>query len=611
MVHPLLKVALLGASLSWTTTALTEGATLLPRTMIVQSSHREIFQRSTRRDSREIGVIAGFERLPLVRRSQVAQGARAPSKGALRWLTSAGRLLSPGSAVPPGGIRIFPVQIGTGVIRLRGGLQRISVAAILPTRGSLAHPASLAITRSLPQELRLSHKSAQTEPEAVTFVIASPRQFLPSFVDIVSEGTGGRYLDALRKVPLVSASCEGMGQGDPLSEVACARTPPLRIGLDVVERNHPAAASRTLMGEVGGHLDVHLSPTTRASFPIGAPALLEKNGPGRYRVQVRARILRTYPGGPPAVGGTDQEAIRIVKAELQVAARMWGQCGITLGGTEQLDIQVVDPPNISWLTIGCSRGVRASGGYIQLLADGKRVTVKTYPGQSPESVAGRLGESLSSVGLRYEIYRNAEIRSQAMPSFDLVVRDRKGAAVSLVPVSHNRFSFDSSLNVCRGELDLSDGLHHFSDFDASAGTIEERALLRGVGDRNPQTIDLFVVPVFGGVGRIGESFIYGRRASVQNAIIIDRTGLQAGARSFTMAHELGHILLDLPGHPDDFGVDTPTSLMDADAADPTLFGPRRLSLAECQRAIKQSGRKAPVPLLIDWPLGEKHTPAFR
>jgi hypothetical protein len=42
--------------------------------------------------------------------------------------------------------------------------------------------------------------------------------------------------------------------------------------------------------------------------------------------------------------------------------------------------------------------------------------------------------------------------------------------------------------------------------------------------------------------------------------------------------------------------------MDADAADPTIFGPRRLSVAECERAIVQSGPGAPVPLLQDWPL---------
>jgi hypothetical protein len=42
--------------------------------------------------------------------------------------------------------------------------------------------------------------------------------------------------------------------------------------------------------------------------------------------------------------------------------------------------------------------------------------------------------------------------------------------------------------------------------------------------------------------------------------------------------------------------------MDADAADPSIFGPRRLSVSECERTWLQSGPKAPLPLLEDWPL---------
>jgi hypothetical protein len=69
-----------------------------------------------------------------------------------------------------------------------------------------------------------------------------------------------------------------------------------------------------------------------------------------------------------------------------------------------------------------------------------------------------------------------------------------------------------------------------------------------------------------------------------------------------LAHELGHILLQMPGHPDDYGVDAPYLLMDSDAADGTIFGPRRLLVPECERAVRQSGPSAPVPILSPWPL---------
>jgi hypothetical protein len=52
--------------------------------------------------------------------------------------------------------------------------------------------------------------------------------------------------------------------------------------------------------------------------------------------------------------------------------------------------------------------------------------------------------------------------------------------------------------------------------------------------------------------------------------------------------------------------------MDADAADPSIFGPRRLSLEECERAVRQSGPQTAIPLLTTWPLtAEKPLPGAR
>jgi hypothetical protein len=121
-------------------------------------------------------------------------------------------------------------------------------------------------------------------------------------------------------------------------------------------------------------------------------------------------------------------------------------------------------------------------------------------------------------------------------------------------------------------------------------------------DDDPSTIDVLVVPYFVTTGRVGESFVDVRDLGVRNAVIVDRAGVRAGGRSFAFAHELGHVLLQMAGHPDDFGTDRPGQLMDADAADGTIFGPRRLSVSECERAILQSGPTAPLPLLESQPL---------
>ena len=80
-------------------------------------------------------------------------------------------------------------------------------------------------------------------------------------------------------------------------------------------------------------------------------------------------------------------------------------------------------------------------------------------------------------------------------------------------------------------------------------------------------------------------------------MLLDRAGIRARKSSLTLAHELGHVLMDLPGHPDDYGVDTPTLLMDSDAADASPFGPRRIAVDECARVIRVSGPKARSPLL--------------
>ena len=111
-----------------------------------------------------------------------------------------------------------------------------------------------------------------------------------------------------------------------------------------------------------------------------------------------------------------------------------------------------------------------------------------------------------------------------------------------------------------------------------------------------------MVPELGGGGRIGESFIVSPGSSLPNSVIIDRSAISAGARSFALAHELGHLFLSMPGHPDDFGVDKSWSLMDADVADGSLFGPRRLSIADCERMLTQTGPAGLTPLLEAVPL---------
>jgi hypothetical protein len=338
---------------------------------------------------------------------------------------------------------------------------------------------------------------------------------------------------------------------------------------------------------------------------VGGPRVTAVGPIERYRGKLRVHIFRTARGGMPAIGGDDAGARALAKNEIDVASRLWGQCGIHFGVPSAQDVVVHDPPPVYMLAVGCEVGLPASGGEIRFSVNGRRVRVPTHAGQTPVAVAGSVARALAGLGVTASVSPNPATLGAPYGSADVLVRRSDGALAELHEDGTAPLSSDASLGACFGEVDFADGVEHFTDIDAPAGTVEERALVKAFDDGDPTTIDVFVVPAFAGAGRIGESFVHDPGTSIQDVVILDRAGIRAGARSFVLAHELGHVLLDLPGHPDDFGVDRPSDLMDADAADPSIFGPRRLSIAECERAVRQSGPGAPVPLLEPWPLTKK------
>jgi hypothetical protein len=292
----------------------------------------------------------------------------------------------------------------------------------------------------------------------------------------------------------------------------------------------------------------------------------------------------------------------LVRRELRTASGLWGQCGVHFGLEEEQDIQIVDPPPPFLMAVGCDLGLPTSGGALRFRLGDKRFQIETEAGLAPSQVAQRVAAAVEGAGYRATVSPNARTAQGALPTVDVLMRDRRGKPIGIAVDGGAPLSSDPTLGVCVGAVDFTDGLTHFTDYDAVSGTVEERAMLKAFDDGDPTTIELYVVSNFARSGRIGESFLYVPGASAGNAVVLDRAGVRAGARSYTLAHELGHILLNMPGHPDDFGVDKPSSLMDADASDPTIFGPRRLSLAECERAIVQSGPETAVPLLESWPL---------
>ena len=318
---------------------------------------------------------------------------------------------------------------------------------------------------------------------------------------------------------------------------------------------------------------------------------------------LRAAMAAELARGDLGLNESVSFAKAVARGEVERANAVWGACGISFGPLRQLDLAVVDPPPPHMLALGCDHGLPASGGVIRVRVDGREVSVKVDAGLQPAAAARLVAAAIGQKGFEARVSDNPVMGAGAFGTSDVLVRRRGGQLASLEPPTRGAVSSDATLTACIGRVDLEDGLQHFTDVDAIAGTVEERALVKAFDDGDPATIEVFLVPSFGGGGRIGESFIAADGGSVRNVVLEDRGALRADRASFALAHELGHVLLDDPGHPDDFGVDTPTRLMDADAANGSAYGPRRLVAAECGRALLQSGPRAPVPLLRPWPLG--------
>ena len=458
------------------------------------------------------------------------------------------------------------------------------------------------IERTPPARIEGAPDAAYDDPDALRVWIEVPEgaDVVSPRIGVESISAAGVSIDLLAQVPLQPVHCP-KDRGD----VRCFASGPLRFVMDDVDRTHPLVSGRSVRAEVGGAIVVREGGHKLQAIRVLGPRDTAAGPIRRLRATIRPFVLRVSPGGAPAIGGNDAGAVAALRAELALASSIWGQCGVTFGPASQIDVHIVNPPPPYLLAIGDDAGLAATGGELRLRADGHNVAIPVARGASPDRVAADLGRALEKLGLVATVSPNARIAPGAGGSVDLLVRRKKDAQLAtLEPLTPGApLSTDATLAVRIGSVDLSDGLQHFGDMDSVAGTLEERTLLKSLDDGDPQTVEVIIVPSFTGGGRIGESFIASDLSSLRNAVLLDRAGVRARRSSLTLAHELGHVLLDMPGHPDDFGLDTPTLLMDSDASDASPFGPRRLTLDECARVVRQGGPKARVPLLTDWPVG--------
>lgn len=537
------------------------------------------------------GLLAGDERILL------PQGKYSASSPLLK--------LGEAQATKPGQAkRVWLQALRPGLAELthvlgEGERRTYSVQALRALRvdqgGRWSAPLSGSVSRQLPPSI------AGADPEAFRIGIIGPNKQLPGQVWLRSFSRSGAHLDALGPLRVQAGACPKSPPVRDSSALACGVTKPIRLVTSSDDKWHPGAGA-ALQVELTGRVELSTSLAQKNALGISELHVLGPDlGPDLPRlgrVQIVGHILRTERGGMPAIGGHDDGALEVLNNELRESAGVWAQCGLEL----DFSSRVVDPPEQSLIAVGCEDARSSAGGSLALSLDGKPLRVSWPASQTPLQVANKIREEILLRGYQVQLSRNPKASFSALPSADLVVRHPKsGALVAIEPLaswgSAQPLSTDGSLPICLGELNLGNGLTHFNDFNSSAGSLEERSLLKPLGAFEASKVHLVLIPSFAGAGRIGESFVYSPGAVLRNIIMVDRAGLRSGSQSFVLAHELGHVLLHLAGHPDDFGVDKPSLLMDADAADPTIFGPRRLTLGDCKRVWQHAGELPLQPLV--------------
>lgn len=379
------------------------------------------------------------------------------------------------------------------------------------------------------------------------------------------------------------------------------RSPFLRLVGDRMDIEAPGVTDRVLQVALRDRLRIRYASgggTVAQDLRIGRPG--DEDGPLAARAgKLRIRVMRTRARGIPVIGTDDASALAIAREQVAIANEIWVQCSITFGRPELADVALLDPPPRALLAVGDGDGLPAAGGgTIRLRAGNQAIRpVTTRPGATPVQTALAIADALRAIGLRARVTENAPTEFGAGRSADVVVRDTSGALVALSPDGQSPLGTDARQTVRIGGVELADGITEFDNMTAASGTIEERSLLKMLGDDDPTTIDIFVINRFSLGTRQGEAFIEGDGGAIVNMLILDRNGMRQQREAWTQAHEIGHVLLNQPYHPDNVGPDRPWLLMDADNSLGLVTGPKRLGWDECHRVAVESGPLT-VPALL-------------
>jgi hypothetical protein len=362
--------------------------------------------------------------------------------------------------------------------------------------------------------------------------------------------------------------------------------PWLVLVADEEDRRSPRLRGRALRAALGDWIEARIRVGGRRArkwfIRVGRPS--HESGPSAIRpVRLDFVVLRETPDGPPLIGQDSQGIEEVIAHQIQVAGEVFAQCAVQVLASGNTQVQVADPPSSGLIAVGERFGLPSEGGVVRLMVDGESLGPwKVGSEYAPAQTARLLGHYIEDAGFRVERVENRKISSFTHPTADLVVTRADGSPAEVTAWPGEPLSTDPMQSLEIGAVDLSDGIDAYDDSTAHTGTLEERTLVRILEDGDPRTIDVFIINRFDTPARQGESFLRSGSVTDSGAVVLDLSALARARQSYTLSHELGHVLLDDLGHPDARGEDNPFLLMHSRSSS-AIDGPKRISAAECQK----------------------------
>ncbi len=560
------------------------------------------------RDADDRTKVNGDE-LAELRITGTASGTQVRVEGGLRLIV-AGAPAARASATAPAlhvqGARISKA-IGDAAIVFEQGSRTLRVpvtvvglswldasnAVLDPSNTALGISRRITHDPSLPREIGADTRSE--DPENVRIEIedvgATARVL---YTSLVAQDANGKVSDVLRRLPL-----SRVGSSHRF------RSGFVRLVADNTDKSAPEIGGQLLKVRLRDRVGIRFgdarAPLTQHAF-VGKAG---RTGGDRsvLRGKLRVTVLRLEPNGATVLGEDEKQAELLSREQVVIANEIWAQCFVDFGRPEDTEVRIVDPPPRSLLSIADIDGLPAAGdGQIRIhVAERSVGPIPTLRGNTPEQTARDIGHALTKAGFFAQISPNPRTERGADGSTDVIVRDRNGGLVGLSVDSRGPLTTDSRQRIEIGHVDLSDGIQEFDNDVSAAGTLEERTLLKLLSDDDPTSIDVVLINHFASPERQGEAFIESDVSNMANTLIFDRNAVRFQRQAWVQAHELGHVLMDEPFHPDNLGPDRAYLLMDSDARQGRVTGPKRLSDVECKRARRRSGPGATTVVLAPAP----------